>query len=119
MGLLPHACLYLGKGIHKLIINKIKAQKNKRGLNFEHCFNHHARIYKTGCPVFAPVNVIAALEGIGLRVWILFSDMFLKKETSKPEPTGIACIVADKGRNEYLVQTAIVVTRPGFHPLFL
>jgi len=98
IGVLSYSCLYLGKGIQKLGINRIQEVKPVR--------KKASGIWLIGTVltvipmfiqwvalIFAPVNVIAPLEGLGLIVLVLFSYFALKEKITTMEIAGIACVV--------------------------
>mgnify|MGYP006287930331 CR=1 FL=1 len=97
-GLISYTSLYFGKGIQKLAVEGIKGAGTLR--------SRHSGIWifgtvLTALPVFiqwaallfAPVHLIAPLEGFGLIVLVLFSRTVLKEELSLPGILGIAGIV--------------------------
>jgi drug/metabolite transporter (DMT)-like permease len=88
----------LGKGIQKFSIEGWKVDKSVK--------SKHTGYFITGtimtsayvfiqwvALVFAPVNIIAALEGLGLVVLVLFSYFVLKEEISKIQISGIILIL--------------------------
>jgi len=92
--------LYLGKGIQKYAIegykddNQIKVKSKNTGwwifgtiLTAANMFVHWLAL------LFAPINIIAPLEGIGLIVVILFSYYVLKEKISKIQIIGVCCII--------------------------
>jgi uncharacterized membrane protein len=98
IGLISYSSLYLGKGIQKLAVEGIKGAGTLR--------SRHSGIWifgtvLTALPVFiqwaallfAPVHLIAPLEGFGLIVLVLFSRTVLKEELSLSGILGIAGII--------------------------
>lgn len=94
IGLCSYTSLYLGKGIQKLAIEGIK---EKRSFKSKYSGIWIVGTILTALPVFiqwtaliyAPVHVIAPLEGIGLIILLLFSYYVLNEKITAIE---IACI---------------------------
>ena len=99
-GILAYSMLYLGKGIQKYAIegykddNKINVKSKNTGLwifgtvlTAANMFIHWFAL------LFAPINIIAPLEGIGLIVLIIFSYYVLKEKISKIQIMGVFCII--------------------------
>jgi len=124
IGVLSYSCLYLGKGIQGLGINGIKARKalKKREsgiwvlgtvLTVIPMFIQWAAL------IFAPVNVIAPLEGIGLIVLVVFSYFALKEKITKQESVGIACIVIGTFITAYFARSSSDLTLEHFDHIYL
>jgi uncharacterized membrane protein len=123
IGILSYCCLYLGKGIQKLGIEKIKARgsikKKESGVWI-------AGTILTIIPVFlqwtalafAPVNVIAPLEGLGLIVLVVFSFFALKEKVSSIESAGIFLIVAGTFLTAYFAAPIKELSLSSFKPLY-
>ena len=89
IGLLAYTMLFLGKGIQKYAIegykgDKVKVKSKNTGwwifgtaLTTLNMFLHWIAL------LFAPINIIAPLEGLGLVVLIIFSYFVLKEKISK------------------------------------
>lgn len=100
IGTLGYCLLYLGKGIQKYAIEGFKGEKQ-----FE-IKSKHSGIWIFGtiltssnvfiqwaALLFAPINVIAPLEGLGLIILIIFSYYVLKEKIVKVQLIGIALII--------------------------
>lgn len=99
IGIIAYSMLYLGKGIQKYAIEgykeeKVKVKSKNTGwwifgtvLTAVNMFIHWFAL------IFAPINVIAPLEGIGLIVLIIFSFYVLKERISKIQICGIISII--------------------------
>lgn len=98
IGLLSYSSLYCGKGIQKYAINGIQAKKS---LKTKHSGIWIFGTVLTALPVFiqwaallyAPVHIIASLEGVGLIVLLVFSYFVLKERIVVREFIGSAGIV--------------------------
>lgn len=99
IGMLAYSMLYLGKGIQKYAIegykaDKVKVKSKNTGwwifgtvLTALNMFIHWFAL------LFAPINIIAPLEGIGLIVLIVFSFYVLKERITKVQIYGIISII--------------------------
>ena len=100
IGFIAYTLLYLGKGIQKYAIERFKDQgkvkvKNKNTgiwifgtiLTSVYMFIQWAALF------FAPINLIAPIEALGLIVLAFFSYFILKEEISKLQIIGIALII--------------------------
>jgi len=100
IGFIAYTLLYLGKGIQKYAIERFKDQgkvkvKNKNTgiwifgtiLTSVYMFIQWAALF------FAPINIIAPIEALGLIVLAFFSYFILKEEISKLQIIGIALII--------------------------
>jgi uncharacterized membrane protein len=114
LAVIAYACLYLGKGIQKYAIEgytKEGATHGEKGKNtgiwivgtiltgsfmFIHLF----------ALKFAPISVIAPLEGLGLIILCIFSYFVLKEPIDRTKSLGITLIVVG------LVITAIFIPDP-------
>jgi len=94
--------LYLGKGIQKYAIEKFKEEGEVKKI----IKSPHAGTWIVGtilttiymfvqwaALLFAPINLIAPLEGIGLVTLMIFSFYILKEEITNIEIVGIAAII--------------------------
>ncbi len=98
IGILAYFVLNLGKGIQKAAIEGFKADKKIKGKNSGvwivgtiltsvYMFIQWIALF------FAPVNIIAPLEGIGLIVLIAFSYLVLNEDINATEIIGILFII--------------------------
>ncbi|MHA2393710.1 MAG: DMT family transporter [Promethearchaeota archaeon] len=100
LGFIGYSSLYLGKCLQKHGIEGFKDQgkvsvKNKHGriwiigtfLSSIHMFVQWAAL------IFAPINIIAPIEGLGLVVLVIFSYYYLKENISKLQLIGITLII--------------------------
>ena len=98
MGLIAYITLYFGKGIQKYAIEGIKEEKSVK--------NKHSGVWLIGTTLtiiylfvqwvsllFAPINIIAPLEGVGLITLIVFSFYVLKEKITQKEIIGIILII--------------------------
>ena len=96
IGLLSYTLLYLGKGVQKYAVEGIKETGS---LKSKHSGTWILGTVMTGLPVFiqwaalyfAPVRLIAPLEGFGLMVLLAFSVIVLGE---RPGPVAFAGVVA-------------------------
>ena len=98
IGIIAYGIEYLGKGIQKYSIEGWKVDKTVKSkhtgyfilgtiMTSSYVFIQWAALF------FAPVNIIAPLEGLGLVVLILFSYFVLKEDISKIQIGGIILIL--------------------------
>ncbi|MHA2290293.1 MAG: DMT family transporter, partial [Promethearchaeota archaeon] len=99
IGIIAYSMLYLGKGIQKYAIegykdDKIRVKSKNTGwwlfgtiLTATNMFVHWVAL------IFAPINIIAPLEGVGLIVLILFSYYILKEIITIIQVFGIISII--------------------------
>ena len=98
IGIIAYISLYIGKGIQKYAIEGIKEEnsiKNKNSgiwaigtiLTGLYMFIQWVALF------FAPINIIAPLEGIGLTFLLLFSHYILKEQITQIEIGGIFFII--------------------------
>jgi len=98
IGLVSYSSLYIGKGIQKNAVDGIKEAKS---LKTKHSGIWIAGTILTALPVFfqwaallfAPIKLIAPLEGIGLIVLLLFSYRFLHEKITPVEIAGSAAVI--------------------------
>ncbi len=98
IGIIAYVMLYLGKGIQKYAIEGLKIDKSIK--------SKHSGIWIFGLVLtstymfiqwlallFAPINIIAPLGGIGLIVLVLFSYYILHEEIYKIQILGVILII--------------------------
>jgi drug/metabolite transporter (DMT)-like permease len=97
LGILAYSALYLGKGLQKLAIEGIKTTTIK---------SKHSGFWLLGTALsavfmfmqwaalkYAPINIIAPLDGLGLIVLLLFSFFVLREKTTRLQLLGVFFIV--------------------------
>ena len=98
IGIIAYISLDIGKGIQKYAIEGIKDEssiKNKNSgiwivgtiLTSLYMFIQWAALF------FAPINIIAPLEGVGLIILLLFSHYVLKEKITQIEIGGVCFII--------------------------
>ncbi len=98
IGVLSFVTLYIGKGLQKYAIEGVKTKKSLK--------NKHSAIWVLGTALafafmfvhwaalkFAPVNLIAPLEGTGLVTLMVFSHYVLEESISRVEIMGVVLII--------------------------
>ncbi len=98
IGIISYVTLYMGKGVQKYAIEGFKDEETGKSKN--------SGIWifgtmLTGIPVlvqivalnFAPVNIVAPLEGVGLIALLIFSYYVLKESITKNEIAGVICVL--------------------------
>lgn len=98
IGLIAYIVLYIGKGIQKYAIEGFKEEKTIK--------SKHTGIWTAGLIMttaymfvqwaalaFAPINLIAPLEGVGLIILLIFSYYILKEDINKIEIAGVFLII--------------------------
>ena len=123
IGILSYFCLYLGKGIQKLGIEKIKARgsikKKESGIWIAGTILTIIPVFlQWAALAFAPVNVIAPLEGLGLIVLAVFSYFALKEKISRTESIGIFLIVAGTFLTAFYAGPIGELTFSSFEPFY-
>jgi len=98
IGVIAYVLLNLGKGIQKMAIEGFKAEKKIKGKNSGVWIGGTILTSLYMCIqwialFFAPINVIAPLEGLGLIVLIIFSYFVLNEDITKIEIFGIILII--------------------------
>ena len=100
LGIIGYITLNLGKGIQKYAIERFKSDdrfkiksKNSGTWLLGTSFTLIFFIVQWIALLFAPVNLIAPLDGLGLIVLFTFSYFVLKEETKKVEIFGIFLII--------------------------
>lgn len=99
IGIIAYVILNLGKGIQKAAIEGFKVDKTIKSKNsgvwiFGTILTSIYMFIQWLALFFAPVNVIAPLEGIGLIVLIVFSYFILNEDITSIEIIGIVLIIA-------------------------
>jgi uncharacterized membrane protein len=123
IGIASYCCLYIGKGIQKLAINRMQAKKSIKKTEsgiwiFGTVLTVVPMFVQWIALLFAPVNVIAPLEGVGLVVLVVFSYFALKEDISKQEISGIFCIIAGIFLTSFFAGPAKAATMAGFKPMY-
>jgi len=98
IGLVSYCTLYFGKGIQKYAVEGIKSAKT---IKTKHSGIWIIGTILTALPVFfqwaallfAPINLIAPLEGIGLIILLLYSSRKLKESISGIELAAIGAVI--------------------------
>jgi len=98
IGIIAYICLYLGKGIQKYAIEGFRNDKSQKGKNkriwiFGFALTTSYMFIQWIALLYAPLNIIIPLGGIGLVVLILFSYFVLKEDISHIQIIGIALII--------------------------
>jgi uncharacterized membrane protein len=98
LGLVAYVLLNIGKGIQKMAIEGLKIDKKLKSKNsgvwiFGTILTSIYMFIQWLALIFAPVNVIAPLEGLGLVVLIIFSYFVLNEDITKLEIFGIVLII--------------------------
>jgi drug/metabolite transporter (DMT)-like permease len=99
IGIIAYVCLDVGKGIQKYAIEGFKEDKTVKSKNsgiwiFGTILTSLYMFIQWAALFFAPINLIAPLEGIGLVVLLIFSYYVLKEQITKIEIVGVICIIA-------------------------
>lgn len=98
LGLIAYICLDIGKGIQKYAIEGFKEENSLKKKNSGiwvvgtiltsfYMFIQWAALF------FAPINIVAPLEGVGLIVLLLFSYYILKEQITPIEISGVFFII--------------------------
>lgn len=98
IGIIAYTVLNIGKGIQKYAIEGIKIDRKLKSKNsgiwiIGTILTSIYMFIQWIALLFAPVNIIAPLEGYGLIIFILFSYFVLKEEISIMEVLGIIGII--------------------------
>ncbi|TFF92928.1 MAG: hypothetical protein EU543_04735 [Promethearchaeota archaeon] len=99
IGLIAYTLLNIGKGIQKYAIEGFKVNKQIKSKNsgvwiIGTILTSIYMFIQWIALLFAPINIIAPLDGFGLIIFIIFSYFVLKEEISKIEVLGIILIIA-------------------------
>lgn len=114
LGVIAYACLYLGKGIQKYAIEGYRKEDASRGEKGKNTGIWIFGLTLTGSFLFihwfalrfAPISVVAPIEGLGLIVLVIFSYFVLKEPIDRIKFYGISMIVTG------LIITAIFIPDP-------
>jgi drug/metabolite transporter (DMT)-like permease len=98
IGIIGYLLLFLGKGIQKYAIEGLKEDKTIKSKNsglwfvglamtVSFMFIHWAAL------IFAPINLIAPLEGLGLIVLMVFSYYVIKEDIQRIQIIGVILII--------------------------
>ena len=100
LGIIAYISLYLGKGVQKFAIEgykdrgKYKGKAKNTGIwIFGTILTSLYMFIQWVALLFAPINLIAPIEGLGLVILILFSYYILKESISKSQIFGIIMII--------------------------
>ncbi|MBD3215100.1 MAG: hypothetical protein GF311_21005 [Candidatus Lokiarchaeota archaeon] len=98
IGIIAYTILNIGKGIQKFAIEGLKVDKKIKSKNsgiwiFGTILTSIYMFIQWIALLFAPINIIAPLEGYGLIIFILFSYFILKEDISIIEILGIIGII--------------------------
>ncbi|MBD3229744.1 MAG: hypothetical protein GF329_16300 [Candidatus Lokiarchaeota archaeon] len=97
IGLIAYIILYIGKGIQKYAIEGLKVDKSIKSSGIWIFGTILTAIYmfiQWAALLFAPINIIAPIEGIGLIVLLIFSYYILKEDISRFELIGVGGVIA-------------------------
>ncbi|MFO7795396.1 MAG: DMT family transporter [Promethearchaeati archaeon] len=98
IGIIAYTILNIGKGIQKYAIEGFKVDRQIKSKNsgvwiIGTILTGTYMFIQWIALLFAPINIIAPLDGFGLIVFIIFSYFVLKEEISKVEILGIVFII--------------------------
>lgn len=98
IGLVAYVLLNIGKGLQKMGIEGLKVDKKIKSKNsgiwiFGTILTSTYMFVQWIALFFAPINVVAPLEGIGLIILILFSYFVLNEDIKLTEILGIVFII--------------------------
>ena len=98
IGFIAYLLLYIGKGIQKYSIEGLKIDKTVKSKNsgiwiFGTILTTIYMFVQWGALLFAPINLIAPLEGVGLIVLLLFSFYVLKEAITKTKIISVVLII--------------------------
>lgn len=98
VGIIAYIVLYSGKGFQKHGLEGLKEKKTIKGKHswvwiLGTVLTTLYMFIQWGALFFAPINLIAPLEGVGLVFFLFFSYYFLKEEINKIEILGVALIL--------------------------
>ena len=99
IGIIAYVSLDLGKGIQKYAIEGLKEDKTVKSKHsgiwiFGTILTSIYMFIQWAALFFAPINLIAPLEGIGLIVLLIFSYYVLKEKITNIEIVGVVLIIA-------------------------
>ena len=98
IGFVAYLLLYIGKGLQKYSIEGLKVDKTVKSKHsgiwiFGTILTSIYMFVQWGALLFAPINLIAPLEGIGLIILLLFSYYVLKEAITRIEIIGVVLII--------------------------
>lgn len=98
IGVIAYIFLYLGKGLQKLGIEGLKEDKTVKSKNsgvwiIGTILTTIYMFVQWVALLFAPINLIAPLEGVGLVVLLIFSYYVLKEKIARIEIIGVILIL--------------------------
>ena len=98
VGFVAYLLLYIGKGLQKYSIEGLKVDKTVKSKNsgiwiFGTILTSIYMFVQWGALMFAPINLIAPLEGVGLIILLLFSYYVLKEVITRIEIIGVVLII--------------------------
>lgn len=100
LGIFAYISLYLGKGIQKFAIEGYKDRGKYKGKGkntgiwiFGTILTSLFMFIQWIALLYAPINIIAPIEGLGLVVLVIFSYFILKESISKSQIFGIILII--------------------------
>ncbi|MHA1649090.1 MAG: DMT family transporter [Candidatus Helarchaeota archaeon] len=101
LAIIAYACLYLGKGLQKYAIVGFVGKETTRSEKGKNMGIWIIGLILTGAFMFihlfslkfAPISVIAPIEGLGLIILCIFSYFILKEPLNRIKSTGIILIV--------------------------
>jgi len=98
IGLTAYMLVNLGRGFQKMAIEGLKVDRKIKSKNsgiwiFGSFLAIIHMFFQWIALLFAPINVIAPLEGVGLIVLVLFSYFILNENITKTEILGILLII--------------------------
>lgn len=98
IGIISYITLYIGKGIQKYAIEGFKIDRTIKSKHsgiwiFGTVLTALFMFIHWGALSFAPINLIAPLEGTGLVALVFFSYYILKESITKTEISGVVLII--------------------------
>jgi len=98
IGIIAYISLYVGKGLQKFGIEGLKEDKTVKSKNsgvwiFGTVLTTIYMFIQWAALLFAPINLIAPLEGIGLIILLIFSYKVLKENITRIEVIGVILII--------------------------
>jgi len=98
IGFVTYLLLYIGKSLQKYSIEGLKVDKTVKSKHsgiwiFGTILTSIYMFVQWGALLFAPINLIAPLEGVGLIVLLLFSYYVLKEGITRIEIIGVVLII--------------------------
>jgi drug/metabolite transporter (DMT)-like permease len=98
IGIIAYVLLFLGKGIQKYAIEGLKVDKTIKSKNsglwiFGLILTTSFMFIQWAALIFAPINLIAPLQGLGLIVLMVFSHYVLKEAIQRIQLLGVILII--------------------------